>query len=122
MEEAGEVNKTSTGVMWGNKDYSVKIFLDGQDVQVSLLRLVARPALELFYRTHVTGAEDVVERLRMVDAPGLFETQCALHHTFGRNTIWMAIEVRKNGIRVDDLCRTFYGSLSNPVPRKGFWK
>lgn len=117
-----DIIKTEHGVTWGDADSSVRISLIGKDSRVLALGVISQEPLEFFYRTRINSNQEVIKRLELVSSPGSGEKTCEIDHSFNKTTVWMAIEVKREGKRVEDLCRTFYGSLDKAVPRDGYWE
>ena len=75
------------------------------------LLVVGGGPVEVTYRTERNSSVPVAEVLEPLDTAipgvGVYE----FRHSFSRTTVWMALEFSRDGRVVEELGRTFYGSL-----------
>ena len=72
------------------------------------------------YRTAINTSKPVAKVLEPLKGSTKDFRVYEFTHRFSRTTVWMAVVFRKDGRRVDELTRTFYGDISKPVPGKDY--
>ena len=117
--QAGVV-KTKNGVMWSDRKSGTKIYLIGNEFNVTGLQIITDESLKVIYHTRINSQEDVIKELKPANTHGK-GYYYDLEHTFTHTTIWMAIEIQRDGKRDEDLTKTFYGSLYETVSNDVYW-
>ena len=88
---------------------------------LGLMIISNRKNLKVFYHTSINSSQDVLKELipnKTVKDRKYYE----FSHRFSRTTIWMALEVKLNGKRIDALTKTFYDGIFEVVPNGQFLK
>jgi len=107
--------------MWANSDKSVKIFLTESKNGLNL-KIISDHQLKEIFHSRVNSSRDIVKELKPTEKSHDNVKYYDLSHRFSMTTIWMAIEIQKDGKRYHKLTKTFNGSIYELVPNDQYWK
>ncbi|MBX7170337.1 MAG: hypothetical protein K1X72_05220 [Pyrinomonadaceae bacterium] len=107
---------------WTNENTEVYLIEKGGGINNFELMVISNQKnLKIFYHTSINSSKDVFKELipvKTIKDRKYYE----FGHHFSRTTIWMAIEFKLKGKRIDALTRTFYNGIFEVVPNSQFLK
>lgn len=112
---------TYRAVFWADEKLATEVYLVEKRSGESnfILRVISDKDLKVTYHTRINSFENVDKELapvKMVAGVKYYEVS----HHFSKMTIWMALEFKLDGKRVESLTRTFYDNLFDVVPNGQF--
>ncbi len=118
---------TEKSLHWTDTKVSVSVFLvqrkttpPGYANAFSLF-VAGGDDLTIVYRSRVNSTIPIVRVLKPKATSSIKGMQeFEFKHGFSKTTIWMAIVFEKDGRRIEQLTRTFYGSMDKVVPNNKF--
>ena len=110
---------------WSDTNLSVRVFLvQRKSVPVNFsLFVTGGDDLTVVYRSEHNSSMPIVRELKPKTNSSIKDLrQYDFRHGFSKSTIWMAIVFKKDDRRIENLTRTFYGSMDKIVPNDEFLK
>ena len=120
-----QVIKVKNGVKWVNKDNSTQIFLEGTPpYHTETLTVISKDDLKILYHTQRFWHEkiEIKELVPVESSLDKHSRKYIVTHHFSRSSMWIAIEVQRNGKRVNELSRYFHGNIYQTRPNNEYWK
>jgi hypothetical protein len=122
---AQQTNKPLTyrSLFWMDENMGVEVYLIERHVKNDNFNLVvvSDKDIKVTYRTSINSIEPVVKELipiKTAKGRAYYDVQ----HNFTKMTIWMALDFKFEGKKIDSLTRTFYDDLFSVVPDEQFLK
>lgn len=104
-------------------DGNTEVYLVNKITKTSNYRLmvVTNKNVKIFYHTSINSMEPVLKELTPVK---IFKGRryYEFSHNFTKMTIWMSLEFKLRGKRIESLTRTFYNDIFDIVPNNQFLK
>lgn len=113
--ETPQVNKA---VSWSYG--GVQVFLVCEGMEKFRLVIITGNEYTVFYRSRRSSRVDISMELEPEESSTQYVRYYNFTHRFSRTTVWMAIEFKKKGRRINALTRTFYGDIYKVVPNEKF--
>ena len=107
-------------VHWFSKDPDAEVFLVKKGHSRFRLIVLTDNDFKVAYHTRRNSRIDVTTELQPAKSSSATMRVYEFRHGFSRTTIWMSVEFRKDGKRIEKLTRTFYGSIDKVVPNNEF--
>lgn len=118
IQAQSEKSGVARTAFWADENTEVYLIEKGNGVNnYSLMVISNRKNLKIFYRTSINSSQDVLKELiptKIIKDRKYYE----FGHHFSRTTIWMAIEFKLKGKRIEALTKTFYDGIFEVVPNK----
>ncbi len=112
---------TYRSIFWTDESLRVEVYLvqkQDNNSNYSLL-VVANRNLKIFYHSKINSSQPVLRELspiKIIKGRKYYE----FNHSFSKMTIWMALEFKLKGTRIESLTRTFYNDIFEIVPNDQF--
>lgn len=108
-------------LFWMDENTGVEVYLIERRVPKDNFNLVvvSDKKIEVIYRTEINSSQAVVKELVPVKTEK-GRNYYDVMHNFSRTTIWMALDFKVDGKKIDSLTRTFYDHLFEVVPNNQF--
>lgn len=108
---------------WADENLGVEVYLVNKINKTTnySLMVVANKNVRIFYHTSINSMEPVLKELspvKIIKGRRYYE----FTHNFTKMTIWMSLEFKLKGKRIDSLTRTFYNDIFDIVPNGDFLK
>jgi len=113
--KGGKVEKT---VFWEDRTLGVEVFLSDS----GKLTVISKKNIRVYYHTSINFSTPVDKELIAISDSKSPLTYFQVKHNFSRTTIWMALEFTIDGLKANELTRTFYNDISETVPNGQFGK
>lgn len=124
MIQAQQSEKPSVArtAFWADENTEVYLVEKGSgNNNYSLMVVSSRKNLKIFYHTSINSSKNVLKELNPIKTIKDRKYYEFGHH-FSRTTIWMALEFKLKGKRIEALTRTFYDGIFEVVSNNQFLK